>query len=57
MKKNLDSICHENDIAVVEQRDCQTVQHAFENNEVTTRVSLLADIAEDLDTEIYYNLL
>ena len=33
------------------------VQHAFENNEVTTQVSLLADIAEDLDTEIYYNLL
>ena len=58
MKKNLDSICHENDIVVVvEQRDCQTVQYVFENNEVTTQVSLLADIAEDLDIEIYYNLL
>ena len=55
--KNLDSICHENDIVVVEQRHCQTVQYVFENNEVTTQISLLADIAEDLDIEIYYNLL
>ena len=55
MKKNLDRICDENDIVVVEKRDCQIVQHAFENNEVTSQVSLLADIAEDLDIEIYYN--
>ena len=55
MKKNLDRICDENDIVVVEKRDCQIVQHVFENNEVTSQVSLLADIAEDLDIEIYYN--
>ena len=55
MKKNIDRICDENDIVVVEKRDCQIVQHVFENNEVTSQVSLLADIAEDLDIEIYYN--
>ena len=32
MKRNLDRICDENYIVVVEQRDYQIVQHAFENN-------------------------
>ena len=50
MKKNLDRICDENDIVVVEQRDYQ-----FENNEVTSQVSLLADIAENVDIEIHNN--
>ena len=50
MKENLDRICDENDIVVVEQRDYQ-----FENNEVTSQVSLLADIAENVDIEIHNN--
>ena len=32
MKRNLDRTCDENYIVVVEQRDYQIVQHAFENN-------------------------
>ena len=55
MKKNLDRICDKNDIVVVEQRDYQIMQHAFENNEVTSQVSLLADIAENVDIEIHNN--
>ena len=53
MKKNLDRICDENDIVVVEQRDDQIMQH--ENIEVTSQVSLLADIAENVDIEIHNN--
>ena len=53
MKKNPDWICDENDIVVVEQRDYQIMQHAFENNEVTSQVSLLADIAENVVIEIH----
>ena len=55
MVQDLDRICDENDIAVVEQRDYQIMQHAFENNEVTSQVSLLADIAENVDIEIHNN--
>ena len=54
MKKNLDRICCENDIVVV-QRDYQIMQHAFENNEANSQVSLLADIAENVDIEIHNN--
>ena len=53
MKNNLERICDENDIVLVEQRDYQIMQHAFENNEVTSQVSLLADIAENVDIEIH----
>ena len=53
MKKNLDRICDENDIVVVEQRKYQIVQHAFENNEANSQVSLLADIAENIDIKIH----
>ena len=52
MKKNLDRICDENDVVVVEQRDHQIVQNAFENNEGTSQVSLLVDLAEDEDIKI-----
>ena len=38
MKKNQDRICGENDTVFVEQRDYQIMQHAFENNEVTSQV-------------------
>ena len=55
MKKNQDRICGENDTVFVEQRDYQIMQHAFENNEVTSQVSLLADIAENVDIEIHNN--
>ena len=55
MKKNLGRICDKNDIVVVEQRDYQIMQHAFENTEVTPQVSLLADIAENIDIEIHNN--
>ena len=55
MKKNLDRICDENEIVVVEERDYQIMQRAFENNEVTSQVSLLADITENVDIEIHNN--
>ena len=55
MKKNLDRTCDENDIVAVEERDYQIMQHAFKNNEVTSQVSLLADIAENVDIEIHNN--
>ena len=55
MVQDLDRICDKNDIAVVEQRDYQIMQHAFENNEVTSQVSLLADTAENVDIEIRKN--
>ena len=53
MKNNPDWICDENDIVVVEQIDYQIMQHAFENNEVTSQVSLLADIVENIDIKIH----
>ena len=37
MNKNLERICDENGIVVFEKRDCQIVQHAFENNEATSQ--------------------
>ena len=59
LSKNLNSflkgLCDENDIVVVQQRNYQIMQHAFKNTEVTSQVSLLADIAKNVDIEIHNN--